>query len=204
MKLRKRNKLVFGFGINDADYNVYKMEGGAGYQRVVWRCPFYARWHGMLGRCYDSKRRKKAKSYEGCSVIKEWLRFSIFKAWMETQDWEGKQLDKDILVQGNRVYGPDTCVFVDVKTNNFFLERTAARGEYPIGVSLYKRTGLYRASASSPDGSIILGNFDNPEDAHDAWLSYKLEQARKLAKEQADPRVADAIIDRYENYQLHK
>lgn len=45
-----------------------------------------------------------------------------------------------------------------------------------------------------------LGFFHTPEEAHQAWLKAKLELAKKLAAEQDDPRVAKALVERYENY----
>lgn len=103
--------IVFGVGINDVG-RVSNNKNGANY-----RCPFYARWHSMITRCYSEKFQYKNPSYIGCSVCDEWLTFSNFKRWMEQQDWHGKDLDKDILVKGNRVYSPETCMFVDRKTN---------------------------------------------------------------------------------------
>ena len=156
----------------------------------------------MLKRCYIGEFLSKRPSYKGCSVTDEWLRFSTFKAWMETQDWEGKQMDKDILFPDNKTYGPETCVFVDAKVNSFIIERTASRGEWPIGVILYKQGGKFGAQC----GSVVtgkqeyLGLFLTPEEAHQVWLTFKLEQAHILAAEQTDERVAKALIDRYENF----
>lgn len=48
--------------------------------------------------------------------------------------------------------------------------------------------------------SIYLGAFKDPDSAHAAWLSYKLEQAKILAAQQTDERVAKALVARYENY----
>ena len=75
-------------------------------------------------------------TYKGCSVSEEWLRFSNFKRWMEKQDWDGKQLDKDILFEGNKVYSAETCVFVTSVVNSFTSDSGAKRGEWLIGVSL--------------------------------------------------------------------
>lgn len=137
----------------------------------------------------------------GCFVADEWLYFSRFKAWMETQDWQGKQLDKDILVQGNKVYSADFCVFVDKKVNTFITEKKSNKGEFPAGVDFHK--GKYRSQGRSVQTGKQehLGCYDTPEEAHQVWLNFKLQQAVILADQQTDERVAKALIDRYENYE---
>ena len=58
MKINKlgTRKLVFGVGINDADYAVTEYEttevNGVRKQKFVWGCPYYLTWKGMLRRCY--------------------------------------------------------------------------------------------------------------------------------------------------------
>ena len=202
MKLRKRNRLVAGVGVNDADYNVYEYGIVNGKKKAIWSCPFYVTWKSMLVRCYYGKYQDMFPTYIGCSVISEWHLFSTFKTWMQTQDWESKHLDKDILVKANKLYSPETCVFVDARVNTFLAENDVRRGDQPIGVSFHKRDKKYVAKCCSVEtkNPKHLGYFDTAEEAHKAWLTYKLEQASILASEQTDPRVAKALIERYENY----
>lgn len=156
----------------------------------------------MLCRCYSEIYQIKKPSYVGCSTVPEWHYFMTFRAWMLEQDWEGKQLDKDLLVNGNKVYGPDTCVFVDSMVNNFILERKNGRGEWPIGVSFKKERNKFVAQCSELLNNKYrhLGYFDSPEEAHKAWLTFKLEQAKLLASLQKDQKLAVALVKRYENY----
>ena len=203
----KKTKLLYGVAINDADYVPSKCEtigyiNGKQKRKLVWSCPFYVKWNSMLARCYSEKSKVRNPTYQGCYVIEEWLTFSNFKSWMEQQDWEGKQLDKDLLSPGNKEYGPKTCVFVDAKVNTFTTERAARRGEYPIGVSFSKQDGKFNAMCRSvtTGKQEYLGMFKTAEEAHSAWLIFKLEQAYILAAEQNDEMVAKALIDRYENY----
>lgn len=156
----------------------------------------------MIERCYSAVCQSKHQTYVGCTVCEEWTRFSNFKAWMETQDWEGKELDKDILFSGNKVYSATTCVFVDQRVNLFSIGSNASRGDWPIGVYWHKASGKFSSQCSSvvTGKYTYLGLFDTPEEAHKAWLSFKLKQAYVLASEQADERVAKALIAKYENY----
>jgi hypothetical protein len=59
MRLLKRNKLVYGVGVNDANYNVNKYEIIDGKQKLIWACPFYIKWRDMLKRCYSEVLHKK-------------------------------------------------------------------------------------------------------------------------------------------------
>lgn len=192
--MRKKSKLVYGVGVNDADYEIrYKQDG------VVVLCPFYAKWEGMLKRCYCVKYHVKKPTYIDCSVCSEWLNFSNFKAWMEKQDWQGKQLDKDLIFRNNKVYSPDTCVFVDATANAFTTDCKASRGAWPIGVYFDAQSNRFMASCSNPFKKKLerLGSFSCPTEAHQAWKKRKHELACQLAELQTDSRVAAALRTRY-------
>lgn len=190
MVIKMVKKLVYGAGINDANYQVYTIVNG---KQV--KCPYYSKWQGMLERCYSAKYQAKHQTYIGCYVCKEWLTFSNFKLWMETQDWEGRQLDKDILTRGNKSYSPETCVFVSPLVNTFITESAAARGYFPLGVNLHKSAGKFKAQCSNPFKKKVehLGLFVRPNEAHQAWKRRKHQLAVQLADLQVDERVAKAL-----------
>lgn len=201
-------RLLYGVGVNDADYVTqskrivgHKPDGRRIY-KTLWTCPFYRSWANMMTRCYNKSALERCKTYQPCSVAEEWHRFSAFKEWMQLQDWKGKSLDKDLLVPGNKVYGPEFCVFISSRVNTFLIERQSERGPYPIGVYYNKRDKRFIAQCNcvDSDGKKIIGRYHSADEAHDAWVGYKLEQARLLAAIQDDPRVAKALIARYENY----
>ena len=202
----KAKKLVFGVGINDADYVVQRNEiievNGKQKLKLVWVCPYYRAWHNMLMRCYSTKYQERFPTYKGCSVSEEWLTFSVFKSWMERQDWEGKQLDKDLLFNGNKVYSGETCVLVTKAVNMFTIDSGASRGEWLIGVCWHKGEGKFMSYCSNPftKKQEHLGYFTSDIEANQAWLKRKLELAHLLAAEQKDERVAKALIKRYTNY----
>ena len=185
-------KLILGVGINDADYAVAPKING---KQV--RCRIYDTWRSMLVRCYDQKLLEKYPTYLGCSVDKEWHSFMTFRAWMLVQDFEGKQLDKDLLYPGNKVYSKDTCVFISNALNSFMTERTALRGLLPLGASAHGNK--FRSECSNPftKTSKYLGTFSTPEEAHLAWKRYKHELALEYAKLETDPRIIKALQTRY-------
>lgn len=204
-------RLVYGVGINDAGYKVQKKEtigyvGGKRKQGLVWICPFYQVWINMLKRGYSFEYKTIHPTYENAYVCNEWLLFSNFKTWMEQQDWKGKQLDKDLLVQGNKVYSPDVCVFVSNVINKFVLDSAATRGQYMIGCYWNKQRSKFMARCNNPftKKSDYLGYHDSELEAHKAWLERKRELAYELAATQTDERIVKALISRYEDHNTLK
>lgn len=206
MKPRKTVRLVFGVGINDAGYVTQKKEtiyvNGVRKQKQVWECPYYRVWKDMLRRCYSAKFQERQPTYKGCSVSEEWLRFSNFRRWMEAQDWEDKQLDKDLLFEGNKIYSKKTCVFVTRMVNTFTTDCGASRGEWLIGVCWNREKGKFQSSCGNlfTKKQETLGYFTCEQEAHETWVKRKSELANELAAIQSDPRVAKALIERYTNY----
>ena len=199
---------IQGFGINDANYAVSRYERINGKSVIVWSCPFYERWTDIIYRCYSEVALKKHPTYKGCTVCNEWSSFMNFRKWMEGQDWEGKYLDKDFLIEGNKVYSPDNCIFLTNKVNCFISARGAARGDSPLGVSYYKWRDKYLARCSNGDGkNIHLGYFTDPLVAHKAWQRKKLEICTAYLEEfKEEPlitkgltRIKDKILFHIEN-----
>lgn len=176
-------KKVFSVGIMDVTTPVAT-------RNPNWRCPYYSRWLWMLTRCYDPQYLENHPSYNGVSVCSEWLVFSNFKAWMMSQDWENKALDKDILGNG-KLYSPETCVFVTQSLNNFFLSRDSARGDYALGVSFYK--GKFCATIRENGKSIYLGRYDDQILAHRAWQKRKILQINNIIATVEDQRLKDGL-----------
>lgn len=194
MKVYEKNGLVYGVGINDLDRAVYQTVNN---KQII--CPIYYTWKEMLKRCFCPVHHKKQPTYINCRLYPDWLKLSNFERWMKVQDFEGKNLDKDILVVGNKLYSPETCVFISKDLNNFLTDHGARRGIYPLGVSWHKKSKKFQASCSDPFTKKrgYLGYYDNPEDAHLAWKKRKHELALIYAEQQTDPRVAEALRTRY-------
>jgi hypothetical protein len=194
MKMAKPKKLVCGIGANDADYIVQPVVNG----KKVW-CKFYQTWVSMLKRCYSQKTLEAHPTYKGCTVVQEWHSFMAFRAWMISQPWVGMQLDKDLLYPGNKVYSPETCIFVSSAVNKFTTDSASARGEFPIGVCWNKKDRKFQAHCGNPftGKQEYLGRFDCPLDAHESWRKKKHDLAVSLAAKQDDDRLAKALSFRY-------
>lgn len=197
----KKQKLVFGTGINDADYPVTQYEKINGKRVRVWVCPFYDIWCSMLRRCYSANSLVKYSSYKDCQVCTEWLTFSNFKKWMEQQEWEGRQIDKDLLKEGNKLYCPEHCIFVDRKINSFVTDSKATRGEYMLGVYWHKPRNKFLSKCSNPftGEQEHLGYFTSELEAHLTWKRKKHEHAYALADSEYcnDPRLSKSLKSRY-------
>lgn len=168
---RQRTTLVYGVGINDAAYPTMATIYGGHI-----RCPVYVVWLSMLKRCYSPKYQQTRPTYKGCSVAPDWHSFMKFREWWLSSYVDGYQLDKDILVTGNKVYSADTCLYVPQWLNLFTVVRNASRGELPIGVALRKggNNKQYQAVCSAGGKLVHLGLYVTPEEAHGAWLDHKL------------------------------
>lgn len=180
--LMKKKGIVYGVGINDADY-------------VVKDCLYYRKWKEIMRRCYSSNYHIKNPSYVDCNVCEEWHRFSNFKEWMMNQDWKEKELDKDILVPGNKVYSPDTCVFIDKKVNELF----SKKNKHSVrGVSYCERLKKYIVRGSivfdSEKKSRYLGCYDTLEEANRVSCESRRHYVVSIANKQKDQRVRDAIL----------
>lgn len=170
---------ILGVGINDSPYITQPIING---RKVV--CPYYRYWSDMLSRCYNPNFLARRPTYVGCSVSSEWLTFSNFREWMKTQDWKGKQLDKDLLVSGNKQYNKESCIFVSNSINSLLVDCGSAKGKYPTGVSFDKRRGEYLAKRSVNCMTVNIGRFKSDRLAEVAYLIFKSDLTAKIAHEE--------------------
>ena len=146
----------------------------------------YKTWNGMLERCYSKKLHEKHSSYIGCKVCDEWLNFQNFAEWYNENYYEipGEKmnLDKDILIKGNKIYGPDTCVFVPQSINKLFIKSDANRGELPIGVYYHKKNKKYGVQCNVKGlGQKYLGTYNTPEEAFQVYKQNKEHYIKEIA-----------------------
>ena len=166
----------------------------------------YELWKSMLKRCYSDTYKKKHPTYEGCEVSDNFKSYEYFYEWCNKQIGfgnEGWQLDKDLLVKGNKVYNEDSCVFLPQEINKVLVKCTASRGEHLIGVYWNKRDKAFVAQvAKNKRGSEYLGYFKTEIEAFNAYKQAKeafvKEQASKW-KSQIDIRAYNALM----NYEVN-
>jgi hypothetical protein len=88
----------------------------------------YSLWNGMLKRCYSKDYQMKHPTYKNCSSSDRWRYFQLFcvdiqllkgyNEWKKDKSTRSKyELDKDIIIKGNKLYSRNTCMFVLYKDN---------------------------------------------------------------------------------------
>ena len=160
----------------------------------------------MLRRCYSEKYQKKQPTYEGCEVSDNFKSYEYFYEWCNNQigfdnDGNGNpfQLDKDLLVKGNKVYSEYSCIFLPNEINLLLTKSTASRGEHLIGVHWCKRGKAFKAQVSKSKGKKEnLGYFKTEIEAFNAYKtakeSFVKEQAEKW-KGEIDERAYNALMN---------
>ena len=164
----------------------------------------YRIWKNMLMRCYDNKYLKKFPAYKDCTVCDEWLNFQNFAEWLNENYYvvnkETMCLDKDILVKGNKVYSPSTCVFVPESINLLFVNNKIKRGKYPIGVTYIKRNKKYQAKCCIENREKFLGYYDTPEEAFAIYKAFKEKYIKEIADQYKEliPEILYNVMYEYE------
>lgn len=150
----------------------------------------YDAWRGMLRRCYDKKFQEKRPTYKGCTVAEEWHNFQVFAEWYE-ENWksymEGWQLDKDILIKGNKIYSSEACCFVPQEINKLLTKRQNCRGKLPIGIKFNERLHKFEVSLSINGKTRYKGIYLTIEEA---FKNYKLAKKEEII----------SLANRYQEY----
>lgn len=199
--------MVYGKGINDSPIPCQKFKWEDGKPKLVWRCPYYDLWSGILYRCYSPSFHKRQPTYADCCVADEWLTFSAFKDWVLREplheEWLNKegdlQLDKDILSEGNKDYTPAACAFIP-KYVNTALAYSKNSG-LPMGVTQSRGRSGYAAGCTFLGKREYLGTRPDPRSAHALWQSQKVLNLESIldiysASKFFNPRVGDSLKKR--------
>lgn len=181
--------MIYGIGIYDGNIKIAK-DGK--------KHPAYQLWYSMLQRCYGEKFKQLRPAYKACTAAHEFHRFSTFIEWASSQIGYGQpgfQIDKDLLLPGNKVYGPDFCLFLPRAINMAIQIRRPTR-ELPVGVYWCQRSKKFKAQMTNGGSVVPLGSYNTPEEAFAAYKPAKEEALSNLAdfwKGQIDLRAYAAL-----------
>lgn len=151
---------------------------GVGINNVPgsWGKKYYKLWEDIHQRCYSDNYHSYFPAYKGCTVDPRWQYLDQFKKWFEQQSYKpGMHLDKDLIKPGNKVYGPDTSLFVPHELNIFFSIKKNKKNNLPPGVSKI-HNGKYRAYCKdfNKKGRVVhLGLYNTPMEAFEAYRTHK-------------------------------
>ena len=113
---------ILSGGVKDKMYPSLCGVGFIGYGFYTTKHKSYSQWSNMIRRCYsDEYHTKKGPAYRSCETCEEWQEFQKFAAWFDENypvDGFEYDLDKDKLVKGNKLYSPETCVFLSHEENS--------------------------------------------------------------------------------------
>ena len=162
----------------------------------------YQLWRDMLKRCYSDTYKKQRPTYIGCEVSDNFLHYEYFYEWCHNQigfGIEGFELDKDLLIKGNKVYSESACVFIPKEINLALTKSDKIRGEYLIGVCWHKKGKAFVAQVNkNKRGSEYLGYFKTEIEAFNAYKIAKEIYVEELAdkwKDKIDPRAYNALMN---------
>lgn len=160
----------------------------------------YTTWANMLKRCYNEKELTINPSYEDKLVCKDWLLYENFYDWCISVEYKEKgwQLDKDLLVKGNKVYGPEACVFLPPRINGLILKCDKSRGNLPVGVHFDKSRQKFKATCQNEFDKQSQKRFFTIEETFN-WYKDEKERVIKVVAERykdvIDPRAYKALIN---------
>lgn len=150
------------------------------------KTPAYALWSGIMQRGYCPEFKRSNPSYSDVTVCADWHDFQCFAEWFYSQKSSarpGFQLDKDLIIDGNREYSPEACSFVPSQINSLLNDCAGRRGKLKQGVSLVDRKNAYVARISIKGTPVKIGSFLTEDAAYSAYLSAKTKYVRAMAEE---------------------
>ena len=168
--------------------------------KVKSKCKSYSLWRAMIERSTSERFKEGKPTYKDVSLSESFKNFDFFHSWCLDQvgyGVKGFELDKDILIKGNKIYSEHTCSFVPKEINMLFVKMNTLRGKYPIGVSFNKSLGYFVARVKMGKHSKSCVKYaKTAEDAFDLYKEMKESQIKFFAekyKDQIDAKVYDAL-----------
>ena len=115
------------------------------------------------------------------------------------------ELDKDILCKHNKIYSPNTCIYVPHAINTLFTKSDKARGKSVIGTSLFK--GKYQVQCwlinpkTGKSKREYLGRYETQEKAFEVYKYYK-EKNIKMVADYYKGKIPDELYQALYNYEV--
>lgn len=169
----------------------------------------YNLWKSMLYRCFDKNTKDRSPTYESATCCDEWLLYENFYEWLHKQEnfdkWGDNRwnIDKDILVKGNKIYSPETCFLVPCNVNSLFTNKSNYRGDLPIGVKRSGNSFLSRCSNPITGNREYLGSYSTPYYAFFAYKKYKENLIKQIAQlEYSMGNITKRCCDAMMNYKV--
>ena len=124
--------------------------------------------------------------------------FSNFEKWFNDNYYEIEneqmELDKDILIKGNKIYSPENCIFVPHNINTLFVKNDKKRNCL-IGVFKLKEN-KYTSKISTMNGRKQLGTYNTEIEAFNAYKKAKEDYIKEVAdlyKDKIPQKLYDAM-----------
>ena len=160
----------------------------------------YTHWSSMLTRCYTEEYQQRFPTYIGCVVDEQWHNYQEFAEWYNWQvgSNKGYVLDKDLLGNGSKVYGPETCVLLPSDLNGLLVVPTKKGKIVPTGISFQKSSQKYIVSCAVAGKNKNLGRYICPDEAFSVYKAFKENLVRQKAeeyKDQIDGRAYHALMN---------
>ena len=183
---------VFGVGIIGTKYPINE-SGDMNY--------IYKVWSNIIDRCYNEKTRLKYKAYSDCSTSDNFKYYEYFYEWFISQKGcnERFEVDKDLLLKGNKVYSENNCILLPKEINLALSTKKSQRGDFLIGVRKTK-TG-YQSRCNIRGKKYSLGVFNTEIEAFNAYKKAKESYLKDLANEWKD-KIDDRAYNALMNYQV--
>lgn len=144
-------------------------------------------WFNILSRCYDPK--ENQISYAGCTLHEDWHNFQNFAEWYHKNYVKDFALDKDLLVENNKIYGPNTCCYLPREINAAI--SVPQKTQYKPGVSI--NNGQFRSCIYLNEKLTHLGYFETEDEAYNEYKKFKLNHIIILAMKYKDKITTEAF-----------
>lgn len=166
-------KLIQGFGINNSTYPIsYRPDKSHRSKSII--DLYYSRWQTMLTRVSNPLR---YPTYAGCSVSEDFRFFMDYREWclengLCEENRKFVEVDKDILITGNKVYSKLGCCIVSGEMNRLLTTSSALDTTGLLGVTRKKRSKtdfVYFARLSRNGRCEHVGTYRSELEAHKNW-----------------------------------